>query len=155
SRATDDVVAWNQLGCLSPHVFYVQRGGAAAPEQFAAGLALELARREAAEPRGPLAVPEAATITSRRELYRVRAAGSEDTRLWHSDDSTAWTVVYEEAPRFQLSCLNRFVYVKAVMDLAEALRQAEAVRGQVSTVGLAGPADAMDPLATMLAHWGV
>ena len=25
--AADDVVAWNQLGCLSPHVFYVQRGG--------------------------------------------------------------------------------------------------------------------------------
>jgi hypothetical protein len=31
AAAADDVVAWDQLGCLSPHVFYVQRGGEVSP----------------------------------------------------------------------------------------------------------------------------
>jgi len=30
--AATDVVAWNQLGCLSPHVVYVETGGAVVPE---------------------------------------------------------------------------------------------------------------------------
>jgi hypothetical protein len=64
-------------------------------------------------------------------------------------------VVYEEDPRFQMSCLNRFIYVKSVADLAEALRAAETVRGKVSTVGLAAPEAQVVALATQLAHWGV
>ena len=81
----------------------------------------------------------AATIASRRAFYEVRAAHSPDTRCWRSKNSTAWTVVYEADPRFQLSCLNRFIYVKGVADLTEALQSADAVRGKVSTVGLAAP----------------
>jgi hypothetical protein len=45
--------------------------------------------------------------------------------------------------------------VKPVANLEEALRAADSVRGQVSTVGLAaGPARLAD-LATTLARWGV
>ena len=115
SHAADDVVAWNQLGCLSPHVIYVQSGGKVSPEQFAEMLADELERREQTEPRGELAAEHAAVIASRRAFYEVRAAARAeglDTLMWHSRNSTAWTVVYEADPRFQLSCLNRFVYVK-------------------------------------------
>ena len=55
-RAATDVVAWNQLGCLSPHVIYVEHGGGVSAEQFAELLAEELARREEAEPRGGIPV---------------------------------------------------------------------------------------------------
>jgi hypothetical protein len=153
-RASADVVAWNQLGCLSPHVIYVQEGGTLSAERFAEALADELERREALEPRGELPVEAAAAIASRRSLYEVRAAHSPDTRQWVSRNSTAWTVVYEADPRFQLSCLNRFIYVKAVKDLTEALQNADNVRGKVSTVGLAAPEDQAQELATELARWG-
>ena len=152
ARAVDDVVAWNQLGCLSPHLIYVEVGGG---EQFAEELSGELMRREAEEPRGELPVATAAAISARRDVYRIRAAASAETRLWCSEGSTAWTVVYEADARFQLSCLHRFVYVKGAASLAEALRQAESVRGQVSTVGLAAPDDQAQALATELACWGV
>jgi len=92
---------------------------------------------------------------SRRGIYEVRAAHSPETLLWRSKDSTAWTVVYEADPRFQLSCLNRFIYVKAVKDLEEALQNTEGVRGKVSTVGLAAPEDKAQALARDLARWGV
>lgn len=156
SRAADDVVAWNQLGCLSPHVIYVQTGGEMSPERFAEMLADELERREQTEPRGELPAERAASIASRRDIYAVRAAHSpETTRHWCSNSSTAWTVVYESDARFQLSCLNRFIYVKPVRDLAEALQYAETVRGQVSTVGLGVPEHRMEELAMQLARCGV
>jgi hypothetical protein len=158
SHAADDVVAWNQLGCLSPHVIYVQFGGKVSPEQFAEMLADELERREQTEPRGELAAEHAAVIASRRAFYEVRAAARAeglDTLMWHSKNSTAWTVIYEADPRFQLSCLNRFVYVKGVKDLQEMLQNAESVRGKVSTVGIAAPERKTHELAEQLARWGV
>ncbi|MDE3066897.1 MAG: hypothetical protein KGJ60_05015 [Verrucomicrobiota bacterium] len=155
ARAADDVVAWNQLGCLSPHVIYVQSGAAVSPEAFAGMLAGELERRETSQPRGEISQEESAAIASRRAFYEVRAAHSpEATRHWCSQNSTAWTVVFEADSLFQLSCLNRFVYVKAVADLKTALESADAVREKVSTVGVAAPEEKIGDLAEQLARWG-
>lgn len=153
--AADDVVAWNQLGCLSPHLFYIQRSGEVSTEDFARLLAYELELRETTEPRGRIPKETAATIASRRAIYEVRAASSSDTQLWSSPGSTAWTVVFETDPRFQISCLHRFIYVKAVRDLAEALHGADSVYGKVSTVGLAADFSNAGELALQLARWGV
>ena len=155
ARVATDVAAWNQLGCLSPHVIYVEHGGALAAEQFAGMLSVELARREQSEPRGELPAESAAVIASKRAFYEVRAAHSPETRHWCSENSTAWTVIYEADPRFQLSCLNRFVYVKGVTSLTEALQNADSIRGRVSTVGLAATEDKEPALAAQLARWGV
>jgi hypothetical protein len=153
--AASDVVAWNQLGCLSPHLFYIEHGGAMSAEKFGEMLAEQLAELESMEPRGKLSAEEAAAIATKRSFYEVRAAASDDTKLWKSEGSTAWTVVYEADPQFRLSCLNRFVYVKPAADLPEALRHAESVRGKISTVGLATAGDRAQQLATQLARWGV
>jgi len=154
-HAATDVVAWDQLGCLSPHVLYVQddeRGGAL---EFAELLAAELDRREEHAPRGRVPLETAANIAARRAFYEVRSAHLPDTtRHWCSAGSTAWTVVYEADARFQVSCRHRFIYVKAVRDLAEALAGAAAVQGQVSTVGLAATEPEAGELALQLARWG-
>ncbi|HEU5124535.1 MAG TPA: acyl-CoA reductase [Verrucomicrobiae bacterium] len=154
ARAASDVVAWNQLGCLSPHVIYVEPGGVFVAEHFAELLAEELAKREQTEPRGTISNEAAATIVSRRGFYEVRAAHSPDTKFWRSENSTSWTVVYEADPKFQLSCLNRFVYVKSVPDLKTALENADSIRGKVSTVGIAAPEAKAVELAADLARWG-
>jgi hypothetical protein len=158
-RAVDDVVAWNQQGCLSPHVIFVQTGGAITAEIFAEMLAAELEEREKIEPRGPIPLEEAALIVSRRDFYRIRERAPRDldlrTRLWCSAESTDWTVVYEGDARFQMSCLNRFIYVKGVVDLTDALHQSDGVRGQVSTVGIAAHEETAKDLAQQLARWGV
>jgi hypothetical protein len=64
-------------------------------------------------------------------------------------------VILENDPRFQISCLNRFIYVKTVTDLAQALQGAELVREKVSTVGLAAGAAQTPEIAQKLARWGV
>lgn len=155
AAAARDVVAWDQLGCLSPHLIYVETGGKLSPEQFAARLAEALAAWEKTHPRGPLDAETAAAIATRRNFYEVRALHSPETRLWASPGSTAWTVVFEADPRFQLSCLHRFIYVKAVGHLRQALEAVDPFRGKVSTVGLAATLDRALTLATELARWGV
>ena len=154
-RAAHDVVAWNQLGCLSPHVIYVESGGTISAEKFAELLAAELDAMEKEKPRGTLTAEESASIAYRRSFYEVRIAHSLETKLWSSEGSTAWTVVFENDPRFQMSCLNRFIYVKAVSSVQQALEGADAVRGKVSTVGIAATENRAEKIANELAHWGV
>ena len=155
AAAALDVAAWDQSGCLSPHLYYVESGGSVGPRDFAELLAAALAQQEIVAPRGPLPTAAAAEITLRRTAYELRAAQSPETQLWHSPNSTAWTVVYEEDPRFQKSCLNRFVYLKPVRDLAEAIHNTAACSGQISTVALAACGDQLRNLATDLARRGV
>lgn len=155
AAAADDVIAWDQLGCLSPQVIYVADEAGLTADQFAEKLADELERREQTQPRGVLPVEIAATLNSRRAFYAVRAAHSPDTRLWQSRESTAWTVVYEADPRFQISCGHRWIYVKPARDLAEALQGADALRGKISTVGIAAPDGKAEGLVEELARWGV
>jgi len=153
-KAAVDVTAWNQRGCLSPHVLYVEESFAGAGEEFANSLAAKLEAREKTHPRGALSVGEGAAIATRRAFYEVRATHSPDTRMWASQLSTAWTVILESDPHFQISCQNRFIYVKVVSELAQALQGAELVRDKISTVGVAcAPAQTSD-LARRLARWG-
>ena len=152
-KAATDVTAWNQRGCLSPHVIYVEDGGGMG-ETFAEQLASELESTERSFPRGTLPAADAAAIATRRSFHEVRAAHSLGTKMWTSPQSTAWTVVWENDERFQLSCLNRFIYIKSVADLNHALQGAELVRDKVSTVGLAGTATQAPELALRFARWG-
>jgi len=149
-------VAWNQCGCLSPHVFYVEEGGATNAETFADMLAAELQSLEETHPRGPLTAAESAGIARRRSFYEVRAAHSPETKMWASKESTAWTVILEADPKFQISCLNRFIYVKAVTSVEQALHGADFLREKISTVGLAAgdSSDAAAELALKFAHLG-
>jgi hypothetical protein len=154
ARAADDVTAWDQLGCLSPHAIYVQSGGHLTPEDFAQELADELARRESTQPRGTISTELAAHIASRRAMYELRAAHSPNTHIWKSQDSTAWTVVCESGSNFQPSCLHRFIYVKPVADIEEVLQNADPIRAHVSTVGMAVPEHRAGEIATHFARWG-
>ncbi len=155
SQAAEDVIAWDQNGCLSPHAVYVEERGAVESDKFAALLAVELAKREAAEPRGNIPVAAAAAIATRRAIYETLAAHRGDVKLWASQNSTAWTVVFEHELRLHLSPLNRFISVKPVPNLAAALAGANEWQGKISTVGIAATPEKTQELARALARWGV
>ena len=152
AKCAKDVTAWDQQGCLSPHVIYVESGSA---EAFAEALAVALCSFETTHPRGMLSTEEAADVVRRRSVYEIRAANCRDTLLWASEQSTAWTVVLERDSEFQYSCLNRFVYVKLTRSADETLRRLEPMRGRVSTVGLAVATREAAGVSLALAKWGV
>jgi acyl-CoA reductase-like NAD-dependent aldehyde dehydrogenase len=153
-QAAHAIAAWDQRGCLSPHDIYVEASELVKAEGFAGELAEELAALEKTRPRGTLPPRDAAGIANRRAFYEVRAAHSLETKMWASPESTAWTVILEYDPRFQASCQNRFIYIKAAPNLETVLQGAEPIREQLSTVGLACGADEMAELARRFSRWG-
>lgn len=148
------VATFDQQGCVSPHVVYVERGGDVAPAAFAETLAGALAGVERDLPRGRLSAAEAAAIHDARASAEFRSLAGEAVAL-HASRDTAYTVIYEEDPGFAVSCLNRVVRVKRV-------ERAEDVAGLVApyarylqTIGVAGIGGArLDALAARLARAG-
>ena len=150
-----DITMWDQAGCLSPHVIYVESGGAVTPLQIAEHLSHELATREKNRPRGTIPLERAAHISSLRRFYEVRAALGSESKVWASAGSTNWTVVLDHDPIFQLSPLHRFIFVKPVADVKQMTIAMDSVRGKVSTVALAASNSRTTEIATHLASWGV
>jgi hypothetical protein len=116
--AAADIARFDQKGCLSPHDIYI----AGDARNYAIRLANEMARYEREDPRGAITPAEAAEVADMRANYRFRSANDPRVGMWESDNSTAWTVIYEEDPWFAGSCLNRVAFVKPLpADLTDAL----------------------------------
>ncbi len=150
-RAGYDVVKYDQQGCLSPHVFYVERGGPVAPRDFAARLAEALARYEHLVPRGRTSFGEAAAIRGLRAAYELR----DDAELFESPDDTAWTVAYDEDPSFEASCLNRAIRVKPVGDVDAVPALVSPVRRYLQTCGAGLDGPRLERLADALGRLGL
>ena len=88
-------------------------------------------------------------------FYEVRSSADPLTKVWKSDGSTAWTVVHDTSADFQASCLNRFIFVKPLQDLAELAASIGTLHGQISTVGLAAPMARAKEITARLAQTGV
>ena len=155
SAIAEDVTAWNQLGCLSPHAVYVETDAEPDSHAVAAAIANQLEAREQIDPRGAVSAEIAAAISTRRMFYEVRAASDPDTQIWSSAGSTAWTVVHENSHPFQTSCLNRFLFVKPVANFNDFLTSVEPLQGKISTVGLAAPMARVQQIAPQLSNAGV
>jgi len=145
-----DASTFDQQGCVSPHVFYVEEGGAVSPSEWAALLAPAMEAVERELPRGPLAPGEASAI---RQL-RGEAEFGAGVELHASDPGTAWTVIYDPEPAFEASCLNRVVRVKPVASLADVPALMAEYGEVLQTVGIAAGAEETEALAVALGRLG-
>ena len=151
-RAAYDVAKYDQQGCLSPHLLYVERGAATSPCDFAELLGRALAGWEDAVPRGRLTLEESASAAGLRQRYELRQAAGEPVAAIQGG---AWAVLYDEDPAFQASCLNRTVFVKPVDDLAALPALLAPVQRWLQTCGLAAPPERMEGLAGELGQLGI
>jgi acyl-CoA reductase-like NAD-dependent aldehyde dehydrogenase len=125
-----DVAWYDQQGCVSPHVAYVERGGPLDPDAFARTVGEELERLAQAWPRAPLTLAEAAALRRERD-----AAEWEADALFAPAAGLDWAVIHSESNGFQPSPLGRFLRTYAVDDwsqvdgLASGLLQTVAVAG--------------------------
>ena len=153
--AAEEVSVYDQQGCLSPHVFYVEERGALGPRKFAAALAEAMAGFQARIPRGALTTEEAMAVTLTRSSYEFRAASDRRVTVWTSQSQNDWAVIYEDEPSFAPSCLNRVVFVKPAMNAAQVCEVVQRHAPRISTVGVAPMSDAMTPFATELGKLGI
>lgn len=154
-RLAYDVSLFDQQGCVSPHVVYVEQGGSVPAEELAERLAAAMAAFERGMPRGRLTTEEAAAIQQARAEAEVRELRGEAVQLLASSGGTAWTVIYEEDAVFVPSCLNRVVRVKALADLGELPDLLRPASRYLQTVGAAMSPARRNHLADLLAPLGV
>ncbi len=156
SRAALDVALYDQQGCLSPHAFYVERGGEVGPGAFAAALGGALEELRGDIPRGEPGAQAAARI----QLYRAQArfdeaTGTRGTHVLGASEGTDWTVVYEEGARFEPSPAYRTVRVHSVSGVEEAIGTLAPATRHIEAVGLEARGARRPRLAAALAAIGV
>jgi len=144
AAAAFDASVYDQQGCMSPHVFFVEEGA----REFAARLATAMADYQRRIPRGKLTIEEAALSGRVRETYEFRSASDQRVAIWSGQPPYPWTVIYDETAAFTPSCLNRTVFVKPFGTLGAMQTWA----GKISTVGVAPWNDRLKSLAGNLAE---
>lgn len=153
ARAARAASVFDQRGCVSPHVIYVEGGGGVEPEEWAEELARALRTLESSLPSGPLRPEEASEIQQVRGTAELRAAAGEGVRVHHGGRDP-WTVLFEEEPGFRPSCLGRVVRVRPVDDLVSAVGELAEVGRFLQTVALEGAGARRKSLAEALARVG-
>jgi hypothetical protein len=146
------VAMFDQRGCVSPQVVFVEEAGACSPADFADRLAAALAALEERLPTGALPAGAASTLQQARGTAEIFAASS-GGRVWHGG-AAAWTVVFETGGAPSTPTAGRFVRVRAVPD-ADALPAILGPLGpHLQTVGVAGLGARLENVARALGSLG-
>ena len=152
-RLAYDVSLWDQQGCLSPQLCYIESGGNVAPAEFAPMLARALGAYAEQLPPRRLSFDEQAAVQAFRQEAEWRNA--ESASVLASEGSTDWTVSVEPDSRFLPSCLNRCIRLKVVQSLAVLETQLPPHRRHLEAAGVAVGAARAAALGEMLAASGV
>ena len=155
AQAALDVVRFEQQGCYSPHLFYVQRGGKVTPHEFAQKLAAELSALAPKFPPRALSLEESVSLSAWRESHAWQQIQGEPIHVL-GDTATPWFVVYFDHPLpLSPGPLNRCVQVVAVDHLTQVPALITEQRSYLQTVGLAAAPEELLSLGQSLANVGV
>lgn len=154
-RAAWDVMRYDQQGCYSPHVFYVQRGGPVSPRDFAGYLAGELSNLQRRFPRRALDLEESAAVAKwRQSIEWTLPPGGADALI--GDMETAWSVAYvDEAASLAPTALQRSITVAGIDALDEVAPLVASRREFLQTAGVAATPEELFRLAEQLGAAGV
>lgn len=153
-QAAEAVGLFDQRGCVSPHLFLVEEGGAISPEGWARLLAQALEALEETLPSGPLSPEDGARLQQWRGQAEVQESVGRGFVL-HGNAAAPWTVHFAPGGELMASCLNRGVRVVPVEGLDGVPPFLEPWRRHLQTVGVAGLGDGREGFLEALAALGV
>ncbi len=148
-EAASDIVLYDQRGCLSPHLYYVEESGRASPLQFAKWLAQALYFASNQFPKGTTSPAEAARIQQLRRSIPLKGG-----TVIASPSGTDWTVLYDPDPTFSASPLARTIWIKPIHDIAALPTLLEPIRSMLQGIGIAIPKDRQTEVIPQLAKMG-
>jgi hypothetical protein len=154
-RLAYDVSLWDQQGCLSPQLCYVERGGQVTPGAFALLLAAALEEMARLLPPRLLSLEEKAQVLRFREEGEWRKVESGASAVHASPGGAEWSISVEHDAEFQPSCLHRCVRLKVVGGLGEISEAVAAHRRHLEAVGVAVGREQVESVCEMLASCGV
>jgi hypothetical protein len=150
-----DVMLFDQQGCLSPQLIYVEQGGPVSPNEFARHLSHALAHWEHIIPRGRVSQETSVAIRRVRDETEWQALAGKESALYTSPQGTEWTVIYEADPTFMPSPLYRTIRVKPLRAFAQLNDLLVPWRPYLEAVGVAISPERLYELAATLGHTGV
>ena len=148
------VATFDQQGCVSPHVLFLETGGAITPRAFAELLAGALQRLAADLPGGNVGAADAAAIRNLRNSAEFRGISGEDTDV-HGPDDLSFTVVHDPRAAFTAGCFNRTITIHPVDRLEDVASLLEPFRAVLQSAAVAAPRHRVDDIAVVLAGSGV
>jgi hypothetical protein len=152
SRVATAVAMYDQRGCVSPQIVYVEEGGAKSPVDFVDLLSSSLAEIETRLPSGGLDTAQASRLQQARSTAEFVAA-SERGAVRHGR-SSPWTVVLDRGAQPGVSTAGRFVWVRPVADATDVPMLVSAFARHLQTVGVAGLGTRVERVATALGQVG-
>lgn len=145
-----DITLYDQRGCLSPHLYYVECPTEAASQSatFAQWVAEALERIP--PPYGPTLPETASMIQQLRGTIPLKGGV-----VFASKASVDWTVLHDPDPSFALSPGGRTIFLKPVADISEIPHLLEPVRSALQAVGVAVPPKRLPSCLHALGDLGV
>ncbi|MGK3116266.1 acyl-CoA reductase [Candidatus Pantoea formicae] len=153
-RAAYDVMRYDQSGCYSPQMLFIERGGRVSPQEFSAYLAHELQALARKHPRGELSLAERNSIAAWRNNEEIRVLQGD--RTLYGDAIENWAVVCVDRPEPLVpAALGRTLKVVAVEDIAQAIALVAEQKIYLQTAAVAAEPQALFRLASALGQVGV
>lgn len=149
-HAADAVAVYEQRGCVSPQVIWVEEGGGRSPREWAEALGQALEARRHAE--------VADGIVDRRMTYEEALfdAAHDPDRAVLGGPEQGWMVLFEpRATRLTPTCLGRTVRVHGFAQPAEIVSALRPMAPYLQTMALEGEGPDRLALANLLAGSGV
>jgi hypothetical protein len=153
-QLAEDVALWDQRGCLSPQLCFVE-GPMAAACRFGELTAAALRELAGRLPPGVPTTAERLAVRRFRDEAEWRGFAGQGTMLFALDGENDGTIVIEPDPIFAPSPLGRSLRVLPVDDLAALGDLLAPVRGVLEGAGIAAPQPRWSALAEWLAMCGV
>ncbi|MGD2120242.1 MAG: acyl-CoA reductase [Gemmatimonadota bacterium] len=154
AAAARSVALFDQKGCVSPHVFFVERGGAVTPEEWAGLLAGELEELEEALPSGEMSLESGAALQQLRGEAELLASAGQGV-VHHGGEEAPWTVLFSPGGDLEPSCLHRTVRVIPVDRIEDGLLTLKKWGPFLQTVGVTGLGSGAEEVVGALTRLGV
>jgi hypothetical protein len=154
AAAAYSAALFDQKGCVSPHVFFVERGGEVTPEEWAELLAGEFEELEKELPSGEVSLESGAALQQLRGDAELKAATGKGV-VHHGGEEAPWTVLLLPGGEPEPSCLNRSVRVIPVDRIDEGILALRKWRPFLQTVGVAGLGSRTPAITEDLSRLGV
>ena len=148
------IALFDQRGCVSPQVIFVEEGGEVGVTEWARLLARALQEVETVLPSGRVPSREAVAIQHLRAAGEVGEAMGRSLVL-HGGSLAPWTVMVQTQGEVEPTCQNRTVRVIPVADGREALEELERWKAFLQTVVLEGFGHRTPAIRESLARLGV
>ena len=154
-QAALDVVRYDQMGCYSPHAYFVMNGGLVSPKEFAQILLSEIQNLSHRFSKKQLSIGEANALLKWHQDNLFNAITNPNIEIFGSPQSSTQVVFSSSAIPLKATILNRNVLVIAINDWSELEYCLRPQSQLLQTAGVAVSIEELNNLSNKLIDLGV